>query len=292
MIYENGAAFRQALEQHLRNIYLEKSIPISRLRKTIAFERLLARLIQSNPGIWVLKGGLNMELRLGQYARTTKDIDLLALEKPVQIYGMLVNSCQADLGDFFDFYAEKPPYETFEDSTGTRYNIESRLDGRRFEQFHIDIGVKDILIEPPDLIKMSSHLDFAQIDSVVVPCYSIYQQIAEKFHAMTRTYSSGETSRVKDLIDILTLASNSDLELEKLKNAITLTFLHRNTHPLPNIINGIDNAYQRSFSKLSSQVFLRFQRIEDANEALNNLLSPVIFKRKSLVWNPNKFIWE
>ncbi|MHB8806491.1 MAG: nucleotidyl transferase AbiEii/AbiGii toxin family protein [Anaerolineaceae bacterium] len=292
MIYENGTAFRQALEQHLKNIYIEKGIPISRLRKTIAFERFLSRLIEFNPTIWILKGGLSMELRLGQYARTTKDIDLLALEKPGQIYNLLVNSCRADCGDYFSFYIEKPVNESFENSTGTRYNLEARLDGRLFEQFHIDVGVKDILIEPPDLLKMSSFLDFARIDSVIVPCYSIHQQIAEKFHAITRTYSSGESSRVKDLVDILALASVSKLDLEKLQRAVILTFNRRNSHPIPTETVGIEPVYQKTFINLASQVKLRFYRIEDANDALNSLFLPVISNKDALIWNPEKFIWE
>ncbi|NMC47282.1 MAG: nucleotidyl transferase AbiEii/AbiGii toxin family protein, partial [Chloroflexi bacterium] len=269
----------------------DKGIPLSRLRKTVAFERLLARLTKSNPGTWILKGGLNMALRLGQYARTTKDIDLLALENPGKIYALLVNSCRTDLEDFFTFYVEKPQNETFENSTGTRYNIESRLDGRMFEQFHVDVSVSDKVIEPPDYLKMSS-LTFANIEPVTIPCYSIHQQIAEKYHAMTRTYSSGESSRVKDLIDILALASHSDLDLEKLKNALELTCEHRNSHPIPATITGIDNSYQKSFNKLSSEVMLRFHTLEDANEALNNLLSPVFSNKKSLAWNQNKFMWE
>ncbi len=56
-----------------------------RLRRMVAFDRLLARLFskqseqerqeeQETP--WLLKGGYAMELRLGYRARTTRDIDL------------------------------------------------------------------------------------------------------------------------------------------------------------------------------------------------------------------------
>jgi len=38
---------------------------VSRLRKRIVFERLLARLVVHAPGEWVLKGGFALELRLG-----------------------------------------------------------------------------------------------------------------------------------------------------------------------------------------------------------------------------------
>ncbi len=291
MIYANGTAFRQALEQHLLNISLDKGIPLSRLRKTVAFERFLFRLIRTNPNSWILKGGLNMELRLGQNARMTKDIDLLTFEKPEQIHELLVESCKFDCGDFFAFNIENPNNRNFEPSTGYRFNVLSRLDGRQFEQFHIDVGTNDILTEPPDILKMKTYLDFAKIATISVPCYSIYQQIAEKFHAMTKTYSSGESSRVKDLVDILALASISELDLDKLIKSVTLTFNHRASHPIPLKIIGIETTYKRTFSNLASQINLKFQRIEDANIILNNLFTPIISNEKSLSWNPDKFTW-
>lgn len=176
MKYKDSSSFRQALEERLKEIFLTKHIPLSRLRKLISFERYLARLLKMNPGKWILKGGLNLELRLGQIARTTNDIDLLSLEKPENIFELLVHAGRMDLHDYFEFRIGKPNHETFDQPTGTRYNVNALLDGRPFEQFHIDIGVNDPLIEPPEKIKMRSYLDFANIQGSIVPCYSINQQ--------------------------------------------------------------------------------------------------------------------
>jgi hypothetical protein len=47
MKYKDSATFRKALE--------------TRLRKMVAFERFLARLIADQPDTWVLKGGLSRQ---------------------------------------------------------------------------------------------------------------------------------------------------------------------------------------------------------------------------------------
>ena len=73
--YQSGAAFRRALEERLRNRSIKTGIPLVRLRKTVAFDRFLARLIRHQPDSWVLKGGFAIQLRLVDKARTTKDID-------------------------------------------------------------------------------------------------------------------------------------------------------------------------------------------------------------------------
>jgi len=292
MINKRESAFRQALEQRLRTIHYKDKIPLSRLRKTIAFDRFLARLLQINPDKWILKGGLSLELRLGQQARTTKDMDLLSFSQPEEVYGLLFISGKLNLDDYFEFQVNKPINEAFETTAGTRYSINCLVDGRLFEQFHVDIGVNDKLLEPYELLKMPSYLDFAKIDSTKVPCYSINQQIAEKLHAMTKPYKSGESSRAKDLVDILILASFSPLNLNKLKHVVFSTFSNRNTHPLPNCVSILNPSHQKTFINLSNQVNLRFKQIEEANNAINVLLSPIFADEKNMKWDPIKFIWD
>ena len=67
MKYPNAGALRQALEERLRTQAIQTGTPLIRLRKMVAFERLLARLIAGREEIWILKGGFALELRLGVF---------------------------------------------------------------------------------------------------------------------------------------------------------------------------------------------------------------------------------
>jgi hypothetical protein len=76
--YATAAAFRRALEDRLQDIAGKEGVDLQRLRRQVAFDRLLARLFQATQPRalpWVLKGGYAMELRI-KAARATKDIDL------------------------------------------------------------------------------------------------------------------------------------------------------------------------------------------------------------------------
>ena len=76
--YVAAAAFRRALEDGLQDIAGKEGIDLQRLRRQVAFDRLLGRLFQVGRPLalpWVLKGGYAMELRI-KAARATKDIDL------------------------------------------------------------------------------------------------------------------------------------------------------------------------------------------------------------------------
>ena len=63
MRYESPIAFRQALEDRLANVSAESSIPLDRLRKLVAFDVFLRRLLIVEPDGWVLKGAVALALR-------------------------------------------------------------------------------------------------------------------------------------------------------------------------------------------------------------------------------------
>ena len=60
---------------------MSEQVDLNRLRRQVAFDRLLARLFLEEPPPWVLKGGYALELRF-KAARSTVDIDLTVQRVP------------------------------------------------------------------------------------------------------------------------------------------------------------------------------------------------------------------
>lgn len=76
--YATAGAFRIALETRLIERSQRDGIDLQRLRRHVAFDRLLARMFWGAArarNAWVLKGGYALEMRFHR-ARTTKDLDL------------------------------------------------------------------------------------------------------------------------------------------------------------------------------------------------------------------------
>src|ERR1035438_2339165 len=73
--YATAGAFRRALEDRLKRIAQQQTVDVNRLRRQVAFDRLLARLFLPDQPPWILKGGYALEL-LFDTARATIDIDL------------------------------------------------------------------------------------------------------------------------------------------------------------------------------------------------------------------------
>lgn len=291
MKYDTGSAFRRALETRLRNQSLQTGLPLVRLRKMVAFDRFLARLTFKHSDDWVLKGGLAIQLRLGEHSRTTKDIDLLDLVHHEDIHHALLTAGKLDLGDWFNFDVIKPNNQLPEDFGGKRFLLNALLDSRTFEEFHIDVGLGDPIVEPIEFIKTPALLEFAGIQPTVVPCYPITQQIAEKVHAYTRFHPSGKGSRAKDLVDILLLAELGEIDGNLLLEALQATFEVRQTHPFPRRLPEAPANWNIPFRKIADDVKLSYLTLDDAYEAARRFVTPILSGEIEGRWDPSKWTW-
>ena len=286
MKYTTGTAFRRALEDRLHTLSLQSHLPLVRLRKLVAFDRWLARLLVDMPERWLLKGGLALQLRLGERARTTQDIDLLLLGQLTDLQQTLARAAAIDLGDWFEFDVATPSAPA-EPGGGTRFLVTSRLDSRAFERFHADVGMGDPVVEPANRISTPPLLDFAGLPPTQVNCYPLSQQIAEKVHAYTRPHQHGESSRVKDLADILLMAELGPLSGDHLTEALAATFTARAIHPLPAMLPPPPASWGVAYRKLAAELRLGYSTLAEAFQAVGTFLNPVCSKqRKARAGNP------
>jgi hypothetical protein len=293
MRYKNSRDFRQALETRLVNINKETGMPHVRLRKIIAFDRFLARLIQHQPKNWVLKGGFSLQIRLGIRARTTKDIDLLSIAEEVEVLSAFQMAGSLEIGDWFTFETSRSTTPAQEGMGATRYKIRSRLDGRIFEDFHVDVAVGDPMVGKVEVLPSTKMLAFANLQPTRVPCLPISQQIAEKLHAYTRPRKSGANTRVKDFADILLLAEIGKIQSNELREAIHTTFDHASTHELPDEFPSPPKGWSRSYKRIVEMLEIDEITLEESYGLLQKFLNPILrgnLKKKK--WNPTKWVWE
>jgi hypothetical protein len=258
--YATAKAFRKALEDRLNKIAGAEQIQVNRLRRQVAFDRLLARLFRLDPVPWVLKGGYALELRF-KSARATIDIDLTvqrvvaSSENEVNqiVRDMLQDAAGFRLGDWFE-YTIGPPIMDLDAAPygGARYPVEASMDGRVFARFHLDAGIGDAVMQPVEIIECRDWLGFAGIGSPLVQTISREQQFAEKLHAYTLPRNS-VNSRVKDLIDLALLMGSGELERDRVAEALHLTFERRKTHALPSELLQPPPDWQGRFRTLAEE---------------------------------------
>jgi predicted nucleotidyltransferase component of viral defense system len=255
MKYASAVAFRTALEQRLLNHSRETGASLLRLRKTVVFDRLLARLVTVAPDRWVLKGALALDFRLGARSRTTKDMDLARQDDEEAATADFIAAQRVDLGDFFTFAILKARDLGERAEGAIRYHARAELAGRLFEEVIVDVGFSDPLPETVDRLRGPDLLSFADIEGADVPALPLEQHVAEKIHAYTRTYGTGLAStRVKDLIDLVLVKSLASLDANRLRESLQRTFETRKRQPLPKTLRPPPADWAPAYRRLATEV--------------------------------------
>jgi predicted nucleotidyltransferase component of viral defense system len=262
--YRTSAGMRTALEERLNRFAKEKGRDIMRLRRQVAFDRLLSRLFAGQTGELIMKGGYALELRL-KHARTTKDVDIsfkgnlrgLWRDKdassPAALQDYLQQFASMDQGDHFEFIIgkaildlENAPYG------GCRFPVEARMAGRVFIKFAIDVAAGDAWMEPHDKLFPYNWLEFAGIAATEIPVINIEQQFAEKLHSYTMPRKT-KNSRVKDLVDLVLMIEESKMNNERLHQAVIQTFEKRKIHELPSELPEPPDTWKIPFKKMAEE---------------------------------------
>jgi hypothetical protein len=294
MRYATPAAFRAALDQRLKTEAERTGLALVRLRKRVAFELFLRRLVAVAPGRWVLKGAFALDLRLGVPTRPTRDIDLGRDDSADQAVEDIVAAQQLDPGDYFSFAATRTDVFTDTDEfAAIRFNVRAELAGRTFDQFVVDIGFTDPITWTPDTITTSDLLAFAEIEPVEVPAVPLAQHVAEKVHAYTRRYGETErpSTRPKDLVDILLIASAEPIDAAALRSALEATFAARARQPLPDALPEPPQQWARPFARLAADVALDTDLGAGFSQAAA-FLDPALANTADGHWNPQARRWE
>jgi predicted nucleotidyltransferase component of viral defense system len=291
MRYASATAFRTALETRL-NAARTDAVGVSRLRKRVVFERLLARLYEVAPGAWVLKGGFALELRLGAHARTTKDIDLDWKLDEDDAIELVIDAAALELDDGFEFAVERASEDADLGGGGQRWSATANVAGRRFERVAIDVGFATAPVLEPETIVSSQLLAFADVQPVHVPAVAIEQHVAEKLHAYTRTYAGKKpSSRVKDLVDLVVIANTTELDAERLREAIKEIFDQRAKHEAPTAVPAPPGDWGAPWRRLVADLPADVD-VDAGHQAAAALLDPVLAGAVRLGrWDPDERTW-
>ena len=277
--YESPGSLRQAIESRI-NARVNSNAELQRLRRLVAFDRLLTRLFLDEDSPWIVKGGYGLEVRYGMNARTTKDIDLslpeLSLETmPVKgtiqkLWEDIQDAAARDVSDHFVIHIGAPRQEfDAPPGGGARFPVEVLLDRRTFAKFHLDVGVGDVVLGSPEWAKGEEFFAFAGISSARFRILPIAQQFAEKVHSYTLPRKGGFNSRVKDLVDLVLILDKDAPAPESVRPAIQATFDHRGTHDIPVTIPAAPPTWTSSFTAMAKQVNISETTVEGAIARVN-----------------------
>jgi hypothetical protein len=293
MKYATSSAFRQALDDRLKTQSVQTGLALARLRKRVAFELFLRRLVAVAPDRWVLKGALALDFRFKATSRPTKDMDLGRTDDEDAAIEDFTAVQELALDDFFSFAVRRTDdLDDADDFRAIRFHVTAELAGRVFDQFVVDIGFVDSISSEPEEIETSDLLSFAGIEPVRVPALPLPQHLAEKVHAYTRTYgeSGRDSTRPKDLVDILLIAGSEGIDAATLREALETTFSEREQQPLPAALPPPPEAWREPYRRLAAEVAVEAD-LENAHALAAEFIDPILAGGVHGTWDTQRGAW-
>lgn len=259
MTYETPQALRMALEQRLLSQSQTGGVNLDRLRRRVLFERIISRLQAAEPGRWVLKGGMALEVRLRDRARLTKDIDLGLRDDAADAEGLrerLIDALGADVDDDRFTLLAGPVKRLAADDGGDvtwRVKVAAELAGRPFGGVQVDISPRTHELEATDFLPLPNSLAFAGIAAPLVEIIDVNRHAAEKFHGMLRDRGDRENTRVRDLVDLVILSEHDLLEVSALAAAVREVWRERDSASPPASLPALPSGWPDRYDKLAAE---------------------------------------
>ena len=277
MTYATAEALRTALEHRLGEYSRERNVALDRLRRRVVFERIVTRLATAEPGCWVVKGGMALEVRLRDEARLTKDLDLGLRGSdvdPEDLRERLIDALATDPDNDRFAMTVGPATRCTEDGEGRatwRIPVSADLAGRQFGRIKIDVSPRAHELDATDVVALPTALDFAGIDAREIEIIDIHRHAAEKLHAMQKDFGDRENTRVRDLVDVVLLSEHGLLVSDKLSTAVVKVWEEREGASPPSKPPKLPSSWPRRYEEAAAELELQALSFSDATAVIAGL---------------------
>lgn len=244
----------------------------ARVRRWLSVMVLLGALdrVRESDPVFLLKGGVAIELRFRTQARATKDVDLVFIGD------------SEDLDDHLD-RALAEPYSEFSfrreqvgeggDGRFRRLDVKLLFRGRSWSTLRLEVAAPDTHTTDGELVPAIPLDEFGISGPKAIPCLSLRYQIAQKLHALTEQFEAGDNERFRDLIDLI-ICRDLIEDMRQVKEACLATFAARDAHPWPPelLIPGI---WHEPYTALAEEMDFPITDVEVAAAQVRELIAAV-----------------
>jgi len=256
----------------------ERDMPPARLQRWLNAMVVTAVLdrVRDEDGepIFLLKGGVAMELRLQLRARTTSDYDAAFRARAEE---MLDRLDEALTQSWSGFTITRDAPERITTTQAVRVRLRLSYRGRSWGSVNLELA--------PVEGGMGDELDRVTADPLralqvplpdVASCVSLRYQVAQKLHACTEVFDEGrENDRFRDVMDVLLVEDLlRQVGLARVRDACIDIFSVRAKHAWPPTVTVYDS-WRGPFAKLARDNGFSPEDIDEAVVALARLVAEI-----------------
>jgi Nucleotidyl transferase AbiEii toxin, Type IV TA system len=223
--------------------------------------------------LFVVKGGVSMELRLALHARTTKDLDAVFRGAFEGWLGAL-DDALADEIEGFAYSREEP--KRIGDTSSYRVNIVIDYKGRRWGKVQFEVA--PVEVDSVFDVDQVAPFDIGQFGLAApgrVSVVGLPYLIAQKFHACTEVFEGEENARVHDLMDLL-LARDllGPADLKRTREACGAIFDKRAKQSWPPAVT-VYPSWAQTFSRIAEEETFPITDVEEAAALVSEFIDEI-----------------
>jgi hypothetical protein len=209
-----------------------------RIRLGVGFmvvSAVLARMraVDGTP-LFVLKGGVAMQLRFEHRARSSADIDMIFRRDLALLESTLAEAPRYPIGDFTVRAVGKP--HVLGPTGAVRQPLQVLFGRSPWSRIYLEVSPPEggsAEMDRLEILPPSPDLTVFGLDSIEpIPCMSVSYQIAQKLHACTEVKPDEDNQRFTDLLDLQLLEELVD-DWPAVRTACEEVFGLREKHPWP-----------------------------------------------------------
>jgi hypothetical protein len=297
--YPTAAGVESAIKEAAKKAAADDpSLDVDKRIRLEYFNRLLSRVFsEGDSSDWVLKGGTGILARVPS-TRSTRDIDLFRKGITLdQALNDLIRLATVDLEDHFRFeyldHTESIGNDTqpYTEGYQVRFNIFVGLKAKGSLQ--VDLAVSTGMTGEVTSSEPATALELPRLVSHPYRLYPVVDQIADKVCATMTEYDGSESSREKDLVDLVVFATTQELDGASLRIAISTESRRRQMEPFDHFT--VPSSWGSGYAKLSKPVpyCAAYPTVQLASDLVTRLIDPVLLGKADLgFWNPRSLSWE
>jgi len=267
----------RVLQNWIREYADQEQLAESRVRRAVSFMLVALPLERSLDGdggpLFVVKGGVSMELRLELRARTTKDLDAV-FRGAFDDWLDALDDALTDEIEGFSYAREEP--KRIGETRSYRVGIAIDYKGRRWGKVQFEVAPVEVAaaldvdqVAPFDIGQFGLKAP-GQISVVGLPYL-----IAQKLHACTEVFEGEENARVHDLMDLLLARDLLEPgDLRRTREACVAIFENRGKQPWPPTVT-VYPGWVGAFSRIAEEEGFPIQDVEQAAALVRELIDEI-----------------
>ena len=257
----------------------ELGVAEGRVRAWVAYmimAGVLERVTNAHSPLFIVKGGVALELRLRDRARATKDIDIVLRDATADLADSLEEALTGEPYQGFSFRRKGQPLLLDNGAVNIEFGVTYK--GQPWTSVTVDIAraeAGEADVEWVDAIALTDALGVT--GPAQLPCLPLRFHVAQKLHGMTLPPRPGkQNERFRDLVDLLLMDAMIMHDYVALRAACELVFRNRNTHAWPPDLSTVSAHWAQPFARLAEELELVETDLEAAILRVRNFVARIL----------------